>query len=69
MKSTEEYLEKNNHVRHIHLKGNKNNNKMEWINSIIRDRENVFRGLKKIDTTSLTVYMSITISQKTSSPE
>jgi len=39
-----------NHVRHIHLKGDMNNNKMERLNGEIRDREKVFRGLKKMDT-------------------
>ena len=34
---------------HIHLKGDKNNNKMERLNGKIRDREKVFRGLKKMD--------------------
>ena len=38
-----------NHMRHIHLKGDKNNNKMERLNGEIRDREKVFRGLKRID--------------------
>ena len=42
-----------NHVRHIHLKGGKNNNKMERLNGEIRDREKVFRGLKKMDTAIL----------------
>ena len=42
--------EKTNHVRHIHLKGDMNNNKMERLNGEIRDREKVFRGLKKMDT-------------------
>ena len=41
---------KTNHVRHIRLKGDMNNNKMERLNGEIRDREKVFRGLKKIDT-------------------
>jgi len=38
------------HTRHIHLKGDMNNNKMERLNGEIRDREKVFRGLKRIDT-------------------
>ena len=41
---------KTNHIRHIHLKGNMNNNKMKRLNSGIRDREKVFRGLKKMNT-------------------
>ena len=42
-----------NHYRHIHLAGKRdrdNNNKMERLNGEIRDREKVFRGLKKFDT-------------------
>ena len=34
------------HIRHIHVAGDKNNNKMERMNGEIRDREKVFRGLK-----------------------
>ncbi len=44
---------KTNHVKHIHLAGKRdkdNNNKMERLNGEIRDREKVFRGLKKMDT-------------------
>jgi putative transposase len=37
------------HVRHIHLKGDHNNNKMERMNGELRDREKVMRGLKKMD--------------------
>ena len=44
---------KTNHVRHIHLQGDRNNNKMERLNGEIRDREKVFRGLKKMDTAIL----------------
>lgn len=35
------------HIKHIRLKGDKNNNKMERLNGEIRDREKVVRGLKK----------------------
>ena len=45
-----------NHIKHIHLAGKRdkdNNNKMERLNGEIRDREKVFRGLKKIDTAVL----------------
>ena len=45
-----------NHVKHIHLAGKRdrdNNNKMERLNGEIRDREKVFRGLKKTDTAIL----------------
>ena len=37
------------HIRHISLKGDKNNNKMERLNGEFRDREKVMRGVKKID--------------------
>ena len=38
------------HTRHIHLRGDLQNNKMERLNGEIRDREKVFRGLKRMDT-------------------
>ena len=41
---------KTRHQRHIHLKGDMNNNKMERLNGTIREREVNFRGLKKFDT-------------------
>ena len=44
---------KTNHIRHIHISGKRdrdNNNKMERLNGEIRDREKVFRGLKRFDT-------------------
>jgi putative transposase len=44
------------HVRHIKLKGDMNNNKMERLNGEIRDREKVMRGLKKNDTPILKGY-------------
>lgn len=37
------------HIRHIHLKGDHNNNKMERLNGELRDREKVMRSLKKTD--------------------
>jgi putative transposase len=37
------------HVRHIHLQGDHNNNKMERMNGELRDREKVMRGIKKTD--------------------
>ena len=43
-------MPKTKHVRHIHISGDKNNNKMERLNGEIRDREKVMRGLKKMDT-------------------
>ena len=57
MKSSKKVFGKNtNHIRHIHLAGKRdkdNNNKMERLNGEIRDREKVFRGLKKMDTSIL----------------
>ena len=51
MKSSKKVFgKKTNHVGHIHLKGDMNNNKMERLNGEIRDREKVFRGLKRLDT-------------------
>lgn len=44
------------HIRHIKLKGDMNNNKMERLNGEIRDREKVMRGLKKKDTPILKGY-------------
>ncbi len=44
------------HISHIHLKGDMNNNKMERMNGEIRDREKVMRGLKKKDTPILKGY-------------
>jgi transposase-like protein len=44
------------HIRHIHLHGDNNNNKMERLNGEIRDREKVFRGLKKEDTLIIDGY-------------
>jgi hypothetical protein len=34
------------HIRHIRLAGDYNNNKMERLNGEIRDREKVMRGLE-----------------------
>ena len=42
------------HVRHISIKGDKNNNMMERLNGEFRDREKVFRGLKKDDSPAIT---------------
>ncbi len=44
------------HIRHIRLAGDYNNNKMERMNGEIRDRERVMRGLEKKDTPILTGY-------------
>lgn len=37
------------HIKHIHLAGDHNNNKMERLNGEVRDREKVMRGVKKMD--------------------
>jgi transposase-like protein len=44
------------HIRHIKLRGDIHNNKMERMNGEIRDREKTMRGLKKTDTTILKGY-------------
>jgi putative transposase len=44
------------HIRHITLKGDHNNNKMERMNGEIRDREKTMRGLKNTDTPILQGY-------------
>ncbi len=44
------------HIRHISMKGNRNNNKMERMNGEIRDREKVMRGLKTENTPILKGY-------------
>ncbi len=44
------------HIRHIKLRGDMNNNTMERLNGEIRDREKVMRGLKREDTPILKGY-------------
>ena len=44
------------HIRHIKLKGDYNNNKMERLNGEIRQREKTMRGLKRTDTPILKGY-------------
>lgn len=44
------------HVQHITLRGDHNNNKMERMNGEVRDREKVLRGLKKVDSAMLSGY-------------
>jgi hypothetical protein len=44
------------HIRHIRLQGDYNNNKMERMNGEIRDREKVMRGLETKDSPILTGY-------------
>ena len=48
--------EKAVHIRHVHMQGDRNNNKMERMNGEIRDREKVMRGLKKPYTPILPGY-------------
>jgi hypothetical protein len=44
------------HIRHIRLQGDHNNNRMERLNGVVRDREKVMRGIKKINTSILLGY-------------
>jgi putative transposase len=44
------------HIRHITIRGDRNNNKMERFNGEVRDREKVMRGLKAKDTPILSGY-------------
>ena len=44
------------HVRHVRMSGDMNNNKMERLNGEIRDREKVVRGVKKSDSPLLNGY-------------
>jgi len=44
------------HIRHIRLQGDFNNNKMERMNGEIRDREKVMRGLERKDSPILVGY-------------
>jgi transposase-like protein len=44
------------HIRHIHLQGDLQNNKMERWNGSFRDREKVMRGVKKMDSIIFTGY-------------
>jgi len=44
------------HICHIRIQGDRNNNRMERFNGEVRDREKVMRGLKKDNTPILTGY-------------
>ena len=44
------------HIRHITLRGDHNNNKMDRINGEVRDREKTMRGLKINETSVLPDY-------------
>lgn len=48
--------QKTEHIEHITLRGDRNNNKMERMNGEIRDREKTMRGLKLKDTAILIGY-------------
>ena len=49
-------MRRTQHIRHIHLEGDHNNNKMERLNGEFRDREKVMRGVKKADSVALKGY-------------
>ena len=53
---TREKATRTEHIRHIRIQGDHNNNKMERMNGEIRDREKTMRGLKTTDTSILTGY-------------
>jgi putative transposase len=44
------------HIRHVRMSGDQNNNKMERLNGEVRDREKVMRNLKQSDTPILSGY-------------
>jgi transposase-like protein len=44
------------HIRHITIRGDRNNNKMERFNGEIRDREKTMRGLKTKETSIISGY-------------
>ena len=44
------------HIKHIHMSGDMNNNKMERLNGEFRDREKIVRGLKKVDSPLISGY-------------
>lgn len=44
------------HIRHIKIQGDMNNNMMERLNGEFRDREKVMRGVKKKDSPAITGY-------------
>jgi transposase-like protein len=48
--------ERTEHIRHVTLRGEHNNNKMERMNGEVRDREKTMRGLKIDDTPILQGY-------------
>jgi transposase-like protein len=52
----EQAFDQTNHIRHITLSGDRNNNKMERFNGEVRDREKTMRGLKRRRTPILSGY-------------
>jgi transposase InsO family protein len=44
------------HVRHVRMSGDLNNNKMERFNGEVRDREKIVRGVKKSGSPLLACY-------------
>jgi transposase-like protein len=52
----EQVFDEAKHIRHITLKGDRHNNKMERMNGEIRDREKTMRGLKRKRTVMLSGY-------------
>ena len=46
------------HIRHIHMKGDRNNNRMERLNGTIRDREVAYRGIKKMNSPLFTGFQT-----------
>ena len=44
------------HIRHIRLAGDRNNNRMERFNGEVRQREKVMRSLKRMDSPILSGY-------------
>ena len=69
MKSSKKIFGKDTvHTRHIHLKEDKQNNKMEKFNGTLRDRTRTFRGLKKKDSpiiVGLKIYYNFTRKHQT----
>ena len=53
---TSRFETRTEHIRHVRLQGDHNNNKMERMNGEIRDREKVMRGLERKDSPILTGY-------------
>ncbi|MFB3888216.1 MAG: transposase [Candidatus Bathyarchaeia archaeon] len=54
--AAEVVLDEAKHVRHVRLRGDVHNNKMERLNGEIRDREKTMRGLKQKNTPILSGY-------------